>query len=99
MAPKKVQRAKTRPFWAISGSGGSLWWNGVEQGWNKSGHIEGDALEQLCGSEVAIWVCHKTPKRVQKGQKWPFWAVSVSVGSILVAQNETRAEQVMAHLE
>ena len=48
------------------------WWNSVEQGWNKSGHIPGDALEQFSGSVRAIWVCQRAPKRVQNGQKQPF---------------------------
>ena len=26
------------------------WWNSVEQGWNKSGHIQGDAVEPFLGS-------------------------------------------------
>ena len=56
------------------------WWNKVEQGWNKSGHIPGDALEQFCGSVRAIWVCQRAPKRVQNSQKQHFWAISGSGG-------------------
>jgi len=33
------------------------WWNSVEQGWNKSGHIPGVALEPFWGSGRAMWVC------------------------------------------
>ena len=52
----------------------------MEQGWNKSGHIPGDALEQFSGSVRAIWVCQRAPKRVQNGQKQHFRAISGSGG-------------------
>ena len=51
------------------------WWNSVEQGWNKSGHIPGDALEQFCRSGRAIQGHQRAPKRVQKQ---PFSAISGS---------------------
>ena len=54
------------------------WWNSVEQGWNKSGHIPGVALEPFWGSGRAMWVCQRAPKRVQNGQKQPFSAISGS---------------------
>ena len=69
----------------------------MEQGWNKSGHIPGDALEPFWGSGRAIWVCQRAPKRVQNGQKQPFWAISGSGDSRLVEQCGTRVEQVRAH--
>ena len=50
------------------------WWNSVEQGWNKSGHIHCDALEQFWGLGRAIWVCQRASKEVQNGQKQPFLA-------------------------
>ena len=95
--PQSVQNCQKRPFWAISGSGGSNWWNKVEQGWNKSGHIPGDALEQFWGSGRAIWVCQRAPKRIQNGQKQPFWAISRSGGSKLAEQCGVKVEQVRAH--
>ena len=58
----------------------------MEQGWNKTGHIPGDALEPFWGSGRAIWVCQRAPKRVQNGQKQPFWAISGSGGSKLMEQ-------------
>ena len=56
------------------------WWNSVEQRWNKSGHIPGDALEQFCGSGRTIQGRQRAPKRVQSGQKQPFSAISGSGG-------------------
>ena len=73
------------------------WWNSVEQGWNKSGHIPGVALEPFWGSGRAMWVCQRAPKRVQNGQKQPFWAISRSGGSKLMEQCGIMVDQVRAH--
>ena len=69
----------------------------MKQGWNKSGHIQGDAVEPFIGSGRAIWVRKRAPNRVQNSQKMPFSAISGSGGSKLVEQSETRVEQVRAH--
>ena len=61
--------AKNGLFGPLAGLVGPNWRNSVEQGWNKSGHIPGDALEPFWGSERAIWVFQRAPKRVQNGQK------------------------------
>ena len=42
-------------------------------------------------------MCQRAPKRVQNGQKQPFWAISGSGDSRLVEQCGTRVEQVRAH--
>ena len=42
------------------------WWNKVEQGWNKSGHIPGDALKPFLWSGRAIWVRQRAPKQGPK---------------------------------
>ena len=52
----------------------------MKQGWNKSGPIPGDALEQFCRSGRAIWGRQRAPERVQSGQKQPFSAISGSGG-------------------
>ena len=38
------------------------WWNSVKQGWNKSGHIQGDALESFLGSGGPFWRASGTPR-------------------------------------
>ena len=45
------------------------WWNSVEQGWNKSGHIPGDALEQFCGSGRTIRGRQRVPQKDPKRPK------------------------------
>ena len=48
---KWLKRAKNGHFVAIRGSGGSKL---VEHGWNKLGHIQGDAMEPFPRSGIAI---------------------------------------------
>ena len=48
----------------------------MKQGWNKSGHIPSNELEQFWGPRRAIWVCQRAPKRIQNGQKRPFSAIA-----------------------
>ena len=49
------------------------WWNSVEQRWNKSGHIPGDALEQFCGSGRTIRGRQRVPQKDPKRPKTAFF--------------------------
>ena len=61
------------------------WWNSVEQGWNKSGHIPGDALEQFCGSGRTIRGRQRAPKGSKTAKK-AFLAHKQVWGSKLIEQ-------------
>ena len=65
----------------------------MKQGWNKSGHIKGDALEPFLGSGGPL----KDPRRAPNCPKSPFGAITRTGVSKLVEQYETRVEQVRAH--
>ena len=60
-------------FGAKTGLGAPNWWNQVEQGWDKSGHVPGDALEPFLWSGRAIWVCQRAAKQGPKQPKTAFF--------------------------
>ena len=66
------------------------WWNSVKQGWNKSEHIQGDAMEPFQRSGGP----QKDPKRAPNGH---FVAISGSGGYELAEQCGIKVEQVRTH--
>ena len=73
--PEGLQRGPKRPKTAFLGHLDLVapnWWNKVEQGWNKSGHIPGDALKQFWGSGRATRPDYGTTMAIY-GHFGPFW--------------------------
>ena len=58
----------------------------MDQGWIKSGDIQGDVLGPISGSGMAIGGRHRAPKWLQKAINGPFVAISRHNGSKLVNQ-------------
>ena len=56
----------------------------MDQGWNKSGHMQGDVLEPFSGSGMAIGGRHIAPKWPNVAINDPFVAISRPGGSKLV---------------
>ena len=56
----------------------------MDQGWIKSRHIQGDVLQPISGSGMAIRGRHRAPKWLQKAINGPVVAISRSGGSGLV---------------
>ena len=59
----------------------------MDQGWIKSGHLQGDVLESFSGSEKAIGGRQRAPKWPKKAINDPFVAISTPGGSKLVNQH------------
>ena len=51
-------------------------WISVDQGWIKSGYIQGDVLEPFPGSGMAIWGRHRASKWLKMAINGPFVAIS-----------------------
>ena len=58
----------------------------MDQGWIKSGHLQGDVLEPFSGSEKAIGGRQRAPTWPKKAINDPFVAISRPGGSKLVNQ-------------
>ena len=69
----------------------------MNQGWIKSGHMQGDVLEPFSGSEMAIGGRHMAPKWPKKAINDPFVAISRAGGSKLVDQRGSRLDLIRAH--
>ena len=69
----------------------------MKQGWNKSGHIKGDALDPFFGSGGPLGGPSRAPEGPQMAQNGHFGAITGSVGSELVEQCGIKVEQVRAH--
>ena len=69
----------------------------MNQGWIKSGHMQGDVLEPFSGSEMAIGRRHRAPKWPKKAINVPFVAISRAGGSKLVDQRGSRLDLAQAH--
>ena len=59
----------------------------MNQGWIKSGHMQGDVLEPFSGSEMAIGGRHRAPKWPKKAINDPFVAISRPGSSKMVNQH------------
>ena len=70
---KEPQIAQNRHSLPKAGLVSPNWWNKVEQGWNKSGHIPGDALKPFLWSGRAIWVRQRAPKASKTAKNGLFW--------------------------
>ena len=71
--PKLLKKAILWPLVTLEAPNG---WISVDQGWIRTGHIQGDVWGPFPGSGMAIGGRHRAPKWLKKAIIGPFVAIS-----------------------
>ena len=84
-------------LWLKAGVAAPNLWISMDQGWIKSGHLQGDVLEPFSGSEKAIGGRQRAPKWPKKAINGHFGAIGRPGDPKCVDQRGSRLDQVRVH--